>query len=156
MQWQIQDLQEKGRTPLQRLSGLFRRKEETGGNTPLRWSIFVYHLPVGSETNELVGLIEVTETAQPKRRVLLYHPVNNGVALNGRVITRTAETPVTLYPTSITQIDTQLAPVFMIAAEHGAGHAETEGSDRVVDLKTDSGDDRSQVVGKARSRRHGL
>ena len=156
IQWQIQDFQEKSHTPLQRLGTLFQRRHETERNIPFYWSTFVYRLQDGSSNDVLVGLIELTETGQVTRRVLLYHPLNEGVTLNGQVITRSAEIPVKLYATCVTQIETQLSPIFMIFAEDRTDHSDTNGSGSVVNLNTGPGDDISHDKAKTRPRKHGL
>jgi cellulose synthase (UDP-forming) len=117
LQWQIQGLQESSRTPLQWLSDLRQGKQNSDDNAPPCWAVFVYHMPGSSGTDEMAGLIEVTRPGQTERKVLLYHPVNKGVLLNGRVITPLCEEDITLCATAVRQIETQLTPIFMITTE---------------------------------------
>jgi cellulose synthase (UDP-forming) len=155
MQWQIQDLQEQGRTPLQLLSALFHWQKNTETDTPLRWSAFVYRLSGSAGADEHVGLFEITGTQKTVCKLLLYHPLGKGVVLSGRVITRTGEDHITLYPTDIRQIETQFTPVFIINAEPGISHPGTTDIDRVVDLVTSTANDLGKATGTAGARMRG-
>jgi len=117
LQWQIQGLQESSRTPLQWLSDLRHGNRDVVDNDPPCWAAFVYRMPGSTGIDEIAGLIEVANPGQVRRKVLLYHPVNTGVLLRGRVITPVCEDDITLCATDIRQIETQLTPIFMITTE---------------------------------------
>jgi cellulose synthase (UDP-forming) len=155
MQWQVQDFQEQGRTPLQLLSDLFHWQKNTETDTPPCWSAFVYRLSGSAGAEEHVGLLEITGTQQTVRKLLLYHPLSKGMVLSGRVITRTGEDHITLYPTAIRQIETQLTPVFIIYAEPVISHAGTTDDDRVVDLVTSTASDLGKLTDTAGARMRG-
>ena len=117
LQWQIQGLQESNRTPLQWLSDLRHGNRDVADNEPPCWAAFVYRMPGSTGTDDMAGLIEVVNPGQTSRKVLLYHPVNKGVLLSGRVITQSREDDITLCATAIRQIETQLTPIFTITTE---------------------------------------
>ncbi len=155
MQWQVQDLQEQGLTPLQILGALFHWRKNADGDTPPCWSAFVYRLPGSTGADDHVGLLEITGTEQSVRKLLLYHPLSKGVVLSGRVITRSGENHITLYPTAIRQIETQLAPIFIINAEVDPRHASTADNDRVVDLVTSTAGNLTDAAGTASAYKRG-
>jgi cellulose synthase (UDP-forming) len=117
LQWQIQGLQESKRTPLQWLRELRHGNRDVADTEPPCWAAFVYRIPGSTGTDDMAGLIEVVNPGQTSRKVLLYHPVNKGVLLSGRVITQSREEDITLCATDIRQIETQLTPIFMITTE---------------------------------------
>jgi len=156
LQWQVQDLQESNRTPLQWLSDLRHRNRNVADHAPPRWTVFVYRMLGSSGTDDMVGLIEVTAPMQTRRRVLLYHPLHNGAQLKGRVITRLDDNEITLRVTSIRQIETQLTPIFMITADVDAGSFNMETPDDVLELVTASADDASQNADTAIPRKRSL
>jgi len=148
LQWQIQELQETGRTLLQWLSSLRYGNRDVTDNAPPCWATFVYQMPASTGTDEITGLIEVTNPDQSSRRVLLYHPLNEGVLLSGRVITRLCENDITLCATTCRQIETQLSPVFMITAEVHADSVITTEPGKMLEQVTANTDD-------ANRRKHG-
>lgn len=117
LQWQIQELQECSQTPLQWLDDLRHGNRTSTDNDAPGWAAFVYRMPGSTGTDELAGLIELSSPGQTKRKVLLYQPVKEGVLLSGRLITPLCETSITLCVTTVSKIETQLSPVFMITTE---------------------------------------
>jgi hypothetical protein len=76
--------------------------------------------------------------------VLLYHPVNKGVLLSGRVITPLSEDDVTLCATTIRQIETQLTPIFIITTEDHVGSVNAAEPVKVLGPVTANTEDASQ------------
>jgi cellulose synthase (UDP-forming) len=156
LQWEIQDLRESGRTPLQRLRSFWHGSRDDTGNAPSYWAAFVYRVPGSSGADEMAGLIEVAGSAQTRRKVLLYHPLNKGVLLNGRVMTRLHEDDITLCATSVRRIETQLTPIFLITTEVHAGNVSTAESNGVVALLNADADDSCQSADATVPRKVGL
>ena len=156
LQWQVQELQENSRTPLQWFSDLRHGKQDVAGNAPPCWAAFVYHMPGSAGTDEMAGLIEVNNPGRTRRRVLLYHPLNEGVLLSGRVITRLCESDITLCATASRQIETQLKPIYMITAEVHAGSVITAEPGKMLEQVTANADDASRGADTATHRKHGL
>jgi cellulose synthase (UDP-forming) len=136
LQWQIQGLQESSRTPLQWLSDLRHGNRDVVDDDPPCWAAFVYRMPGSTGTDEIAGLIEVANPGQIRRKVLLYHPVNKGVLLRGRVITPLCEDDITLCATDIRQIETQLTPIFMVTTEVHVGSVSAAESVKVLEQVT--------------------
>ena len=156
LQWQVQGLQESSRTPLQRLSDLLHGNRDVADDAPPCWAAFVYRMPGSAGTDEVAGLIEVVNPRQTSRKVLLYHPVNKGVLLSGRVITPLSEDDVTLCATTIRQIETQLTPVFMITTEAQVGSVSVAEPVKVLGPVTASAEDASQGADTAIPRKRSL
>jgi hypothetical protein len=156
LQWQIQGLQESSRTPLQWLSDLRHGKRDVADSAPPCWAAFIYRMPGSTGTDEMVGLIEVVKPGQTRRKVLLYHPVNKGVLLSGRVITQLCEGDITLCAAAIRQIETQLTPVFMITTDVHVDSVSAAESVKVLDEVTANAADVSQDADVAIQRKQGL
>jgi hypothetical protein len=156
LQWQIQGLQESSRTPLQWLSDKYHGNRDVADNAPPCWAAFVYRMPGSTGTDEIAGLIEVANPGQTRRKVLLYHPVNKGVLLNGRVITPLCEDDITLCATAIRQIETQLTPVFMITTEVHVGRVNAAEPVKVLEPVTANAEDTSQGADAVIPRKRGL
>jgi cellulose synthase (UDP-forming) len=152
LQWQVLELQENGRTPLQRFGDLLHGNREVPGNAPSCWATFVYRIPGSTGTDELAGLIGVASPGQTGRKLLLYHPVNKGVLLRGREITQSCENDITLCATGIRQIETQLMPVFMITAEVHADSISVAEPARVIEQATATTEPASQGINAATPR----
>jgi cellulose synthase (UDP-forming) len=153
LQWQVQELQENGRTPLQRITDLFHGSREVPSKAPSCWATFVYRIPGSIGTDELAGLIGVPSPGQTGRKLLLYHPVNKGVLLRGREMSQLRENNVTLCATDIRQIETQLMPVFMVTAEVHADSISMADPVRVIEQATASIEPASQGIDAAISRK---
>jgi hypothetical protein len=104
----------------------------------------------------MAGLIEVVSPGQTSRKVLLYHPVNKGVLLSGRVITPLCEDNITLCTTAIRQIETQLTPVFMITTETQVGSVSAAEPFKVLEPVTANAEDVSQGADAAIPRKRRL
>jgi cellulose synthase (UDP-forming) len=149
LQWQVLELQENGRTPLQRFTDLLHGNRDVPGKAPSCWSTFVYRIPGSTGTDELVGLIEVASPGQSGRKLLLYHPVNKGVLLRGREITQLCDNDITLCATDIRRIETQLMPVFMVTAEAQADSISVSEPAKVVENATATNEPASQGINAA-------
>jgi len=149
-------LQESGRTPLQWLSDLRHGNRDVADNAPPCWAAFVYRMPGSTRTDEMAGLIEVVKPGQTRRKVLLYHPVNKGVLLSGRVITQLCESDIILCATAIRQIETQLTPVFMVTTEVQVDSVGATEPVKVLEQATASAEDVSQDADAAIQRKQGL
>jgi len=156
LQWQVQELQESSRTPLQWLSDLRHGNRDVTDNAPPCWAAFVYRMPGSTGTDEMAGLIEVVKPGQTMRKVLLYHPVNKGVLLSGRVITQLCENDIILCATAIRPIETQLTPVFMITTEVHVDSVSATEPVKVLEQATAKAVDVSQDADVAIQRKQGL
>ncbi len=146
LQWQIQGLQERKRTPLQWLSDQRNGNRDVADNEAPCWKTFVYCMPGSTGADEMVGLIEVVKPWKTSRKVLLYHPINKGVRLSGRVITELCDDDITLCVTDIRQVETQLTPVFMITAEACLGSVTAAEPVKVIQPVAANTEDASKVL----------
>jgi hypothetical protein len=144
LQWQIQGLQESSQTPLQWLSDLRHGSQDVAENAPPCWAAFVYRVLGSTGTDDMAGLIEVTNPGQTSRRLILYHPINKGVLLSGRVIMQSCQDEITLCATAIRQIETQLTPIFMITAEVHVGSINAAEPAEVLEQATVNAEDTSR------------
>ena len=144
LQWQIQSLQESGRTPLQWLSDLRHGSQDVADHAPPCWAAFVYRMLGSTGTDDMAGLIEITNPGQTSRKVLLYHPVNKGVLLSGRVMMQSRQEGITLCATAIRQIETQLTPIFMITAEVHVDSVNAAAPAEVLEQATANAEDTSE------------
>jgi cellulose synthase (UDP-forming) len=127
LQWGVQELRETRCTPLQWLGGSLSRPWNRTRRAPPCWEAFVYTMPGGGTGDEAIGLIRAGGEKAADPMLLLYHPLKPGALITGRLVTPVVERHLTLKATTVKELDSPLAPVFLIGAaapeiRHGEVH----------------------------------
>jgi PilZ domain len=121
LQWQVQELQETNRTPLQWLGSYLSLPWNFTRRTARCWEAFVYTLP-GGGTDEAIGLIRTGGEKDSTPTLLLQHPLKHGTLISGRVITPLSEERLTISSTTVRELDSPLASVFLIGTKRPEIH----------------------------------
>jgi cellulose synthase (UDP-forming) len=109
LQWQINGLGERARTPLEWLGGGRRHVPDV----PLRWAPVLYHDTASRSATPEVGLVSVPASANDARTLATLRPLDPDAGLRLRVVTRTGSQALPGKPVPLRQLPTQGSPVYL-------------------------------------------
>jgi len=115
VQWQLNGLDERGPTPLERLGQRFgRRPAEAERIEPAaHWAPVLYHEAGPAPEAPQVGLVSVPEAEGEPRTLVTLLPLDLSAQLRFRMVTRTGSYPLPGQPVPLKNIPTPAAPIYV-------------------------------------------
>jgi hypothetical protein len=114
VQWQLNGLAERGRTPLERLRALrVRRPHSTAIEPVAHWAPVLYHETGPSAETPRVGLVSVPEAEGEPRTLVTLLPLDPTAQFRFRMVTRTGSYPLPGQPVPVKNIATPAAPIYV-------------------------------------------
>jgi hypothetical protein len=114
VQWQLNGLDERSRTPLERLARALRpRSRMERLEPPAHWAPVLYHAAGPSLEAPEVGLVSVPDAASEPRTLVTLRPLDPSAPFRFRMVTRTGSYPLPGQPVPIKNIATPAAPLYV-------------------------------------------
>jgi cellulose synthase (UDP-forming) len=114
VQWQLNGLGERGRTPIERLGGAFgRRPSEERIEPAVHWAPVLYHEAGPATETPQVGLVSVPEAEGGPRTLVTLLPLDPTAEFRFRMVTPTGSYPLPGQPVPVRNIPTPAAPIYV-------------------------------------------
>ncbi len=114
VQWQLNGLDDRGRTLLERLGAIFRRRPRAAEIEPAaHWAPVLYHEAGPSNETPQVGLVSVPEAEGEPRTLVTLFPLDLTAQFRFRMVTRTGSYPLPGQPVPVKNIATPAAPIYV-------------------------------------------
>jgi cellulose synthase (UDP-forming) len=116
VQWQLNGLADRGRTPLERLAAMLTRRPrvpETEIEPAAHWAPVLYHEAGPSTETPRVGLVSVPDAEGEPRTLVTLLPLDPAAQHRFRMVTRTGSYPLPGQPVPVKNIATPAAPIYV-------------------------------------------
>ena len=129
LQWQLNGLDERAHTPLERLAQLFARRPHGAAADAAHWAPVLYHDPSHGVAAPQVGFVSVPGSDGAPRTLATLEPLDPKAELRFRMVTRTGSQPLAGTPVPFKHIQTPAAPVYLYQFPAGGTLAPAAGAD---------------------------
>jgi len=129
LQWQLNGLDERARTPLERLAQLFARGPRGAAPDAARWAPVLYHDAHHGAAAPQVGFVSVPGSGDAPRTLATLAPLDPNAELRFRMVTRTGSQPLAGTPVPFKHVQTPAAPVYLYRFAAGGTLEPAAGAD---------------------------